>query len=214
VLAIVGGGLAAIGAFLPWVTATAAFVGTVTRSGMEGGDGPIFLGVGILVAALGLWAVLDHPTAAPILLILAGVAIVGLTVPEYIEVNERVGGLDSDFATASVGAGIWALFAGGVATGLAGLILIGQMTPPPVPALPASVTGIAPPPGPGAVRTCPYCREAMQRDASVCPHCRRESQAWTYEEGRWWTTDPSGARVWLDERKSTWHQEPEASPPG
>jgi hypothetical protein len=41
----------------------------------------------------------------------------------------------------------------------------------------------APPPGPGVVRECPYCKEPMRRDASVCPHCRRGSPAWEYRDG-------------------------------
>jgi len=36
-----------------------------------------------------------------------------------------------------------------------------------------------------ATRECPFCKEEMRRDASVCPHCRRDSEAWIYEEGQW-----------------------------
>jgi hypothetical protein len=77
ILAIVGGGLIVLGAFLPWVKATAAFVGTITRSGMEGGDGPIFLAAGFVIAGIGLWCVLARPTLAPALLILGGLAVGG-----------------------------------------------------------------------------------------------------------------------------------------
>jgi hypothetical protein len=169
------------------------------------------LGVGVLIGALGLWAILDHPSAAPVLLILAGVAVVALAALEYLDVNERVEAVTSEFATASVGAGIYALFAGGLASGIAGIVLVGQMTPPPAALLSSTVTGIAPPPGPGAIRICPQCRETMQRDASVCPHCRRESKAWTYEGGRWWTTDSAGTRLWLEERHGTWLHQPDAA---
>jgi hypothetical protein len=81
----VGGALIAIGAFLPWVKAIAAFVGTITRSGMEGGDGPIFLIVGIIIAAVGLWSLMARPTMAPGLLILGGLAVGGLAFMEYTE---------------------------------------------------------------------------------------------------------------------------------
>jgi integrase len=48
----VGGALAVVGSFLPWITATAAFLGTITRSGLDGrGDGMVTL-VGGLVAVL------------------------------------------------------------------------------------------------------------------------------------------------------------------
>ena len=38
-----GGLLIVLGSFLPWLTATAPFVGTISRNGMEGGDGIITL---------------------------------------------------------------------------------------------------------------------------------------------------------------------------
>lgn len=37
----------------------------------------------------------------------------------------------------------------------------------------------------GPVRECPHCKEQMRRDASVCPHCQRDSDAWVFHEGRW-----------------------------
>src|SRR5262249_7883847 len=37
-----------------------------------------------------------------------------------------------------------------------------------------------------ARRECPFCKEHMRRDASVCPHCRRESEPWTFNGDRWW----------------------------
>jgi hypothetical protein len=162
VLAILAGALIVLGAFLPWVKATAVFVGTITRSGMEGGDGPIFLGAGIVIAALGLWSVMGRPAAAPVLLILGGLAVGGLTLLEYNDVSERVGGLGSDLATASVGAGIWSLFAGATASLVAGLILVGQMTATPV--RPDAAVPSAPPTpatGLGAVRECPHCKLAL-----------------------------------------------------
>lgn len=214
VLAIIGGGLIALGAFLPWIKATAPFVGTITRSGMEGGDGPIFLGAGLVIAALGLWSVIGRPSSAPVLLILAGLVLGGFALLDYNEVSGRVGGLGSDLATASVGAGIWSLFAGAAASVVAGLMLLGQMHPtanaPPALTLPATPTTA--PTGLGALRECPHCKEAMRRDASVCPHCRRESEAWEYD-GRWWTRDPSGARVWFHEDERQWRLEAEDDEP-
>lgn len=75
------------------------------------------------------------------------------------------------------------------------------------PASPAAGTPWrSPPPGPGVVRECPHCKEPMRRDASICPHCRRESRAWTYRDGRWWTVDPEGTDVWYDEALGIWHR--------
>jgi hypothetical protein len=36
-----------------------------------------------------------------------------------------------------------------------------------------------------ATRECPFCKEEMRRDATVCRHCGRDSEAWIYEDGRW-----------------------------
>jgi hypothetical protein len=35
-------------------------------------------------------------------------------------------------------------------------------------------------------RACPFCKENMRWDASVCPHCRHESDPWTLHQGYWW----------------------------
>jgi hypothetical protein len=67
----------------------------------------------------------------------------------------------------------------------------------------------APPPGPGVVRECPFCKEAMRRDALVCPHCRRESKAWNYREGRWWATNDAEENVWFDEVVHVWRDKDE-----
>ena len=56
-----------------------------------------------------------------------------------------------------------------------------------------------------SMRECPSCKEQMRRDASVCPHCRRESPAWTFHEGKWWTKGRDGQDwFWLDAKKGTW----------
>lgn len=70
--------------------------------------------------------------------------------------------------------------------------------------------GLAPPPGPGVVRECPHCKEPMRRDASVCPHCRRESDPWEYREGLWWLHTEQGA-VWLHESSQTWRSADEVA---
>lgn len=72
----------------------------------------------------------------------------------------------------------------------------------------------APPPGPGVVRECPFCKEAMRRDAFVCPHCRRESKSWNYYEGRWWTTNEAKDDVWYDEVAHVWRGKDEPAVTG
>lgn len=52
-------------------------------------------------------------------------------------------------------------------------------------------------------RECPHCKEAMKRDASVCPHCQRDSQPWKWENGYWWARRDE-QWLYLDERKNEW----------
>ncbi len=138
-LAIAGGLLTAAGAFLPWVSAGLPFLGRIiTKSGMEDGDGVIFLGAGLIIAAVGLWSLLGRPTFSPFLLIGGGLAVGLGAFAEYRDVSDRVpeverlGGGAVDVA---VGGGIWAIFAGAALAVVAGLVLVGQMkpsTPPPL----------------------------------------------------------------------------------
>ena len=120
-------------------------------------------------------------------------------------------------------------FAWGFVLGLIGLIVVAATKPkpraaaslptgpplaPPAPS-PAPPAGSPPAPAPGgdgvtggppkAVRECPHCKEAMRRDASVCPHCRRDSDAWRYWEGHWWS--PAGTPpLWYDDRTAGWRE--------
>jgi Superinfection immunity protein len=52
-------------------------------------------------------------------------------------------------------------------------------------------------------RECPFCKEEMRRDASVCPHCRRESAAWKLNDGVWWT-QVDGVWYQLNEANREW----------
>ena len=55
-------------------------------------------------------------------------------------------------------------------------------------------------------RECPFCKSNIRADASVCPYCRRESQAWRLHEGHWWTRDDAGQDWWLDDAANRWVQ--------
>lgn len=57
--------------------------------------------------------------------------------------------------------------------------------------------------GQRATRECPHCKEAMRRDASVCPHCQRNSEPWIFHENRWWVKRESGD-YFLDEKTGNW----------
>jgi len=139
ILAIIGGLLLVVSAFLPWVKIGPGFVVNPppvsswdTVSGVDGhewflvGDDGIFVLIGgVLIAALGLWTILSRPKAAPIILILSGLAFGLLGRFEYDSIGHSVP--CCDFFTIHVGEGIWWIYAGAAATLVAGLILDGQM---------------------------------------------------------------------------------------
>ena len=135
VLAIIGGLLLAVSAFLPWVKIGPGLVATPppvsswdTVSGIDGhewflvgDDGIFFLIGGVLIAALGLWTILSRPKAAPIVLILSGLAFGLLGWFEFDSIGHSVP--CCDFFTVHMGEAIWWIYAGATATFLAGLVL-------------------------------------------------------------------------------------------
>jgi hypothetical protein len=128
VTAMLGGLLICFGSFLPWLTVTAPLVGTISRSGMDGGgDGTITLALGcitILLAVVGF-------TAKPKLLrlsILTGAVAGIVAVAAYQQVQDRIAkaqeaaGEVAGMLSASVGAGIWALLIGAVLAVVGGFL--------------------------------------------------------------------------------------------
>ena len=59
-------------------------------------------------------------------------------------------------------------------------------------------------------RECPFCKEGIRGDASVCSHCQRESSPWAWNDNHWWKLDTDGRWVWLDESHRQWKQAGEA----
>jgi hypothetical protein len=104
VLAITGGLLLAVSAFRPWIRSTPGLEADPTRpmdtvSGMDGGDGIFFLAGGVLIAALGLLTTLSRPRAAPILLILNGLAFGLFGLLEYNSIRDSIRATLSTVAT-------------------------------------------------------------------------------------------------------------------
>ena len=56
------------------------------------------------------------------------------------------------------------------------------------------------------LRECPFCKEDIRRDVSVCPRCQRESPAWVWESGYWWFREESGAWLQLHEETGEWER--------
>jgi len=105
---LIAGALAVLGSFLPWITATAAFVGTLSRNGFDGGgDGIFTAALGIVIALLGI-ALLARSGRARTARIGAAVCAIVLgwvAATDIGSVNDRLKGLDSA-VSGSVGTGL------------------------------------------------------------------------------------------------------------
>ena len=90
ILVVIGGGLAVLGSFLPWISMTAPLVGSVTKSGIEGGgDGIVTLVVGLVVALLGVALVARSGSTPRAVLgtVLTSVVLGGLAFYDMADVN-------------------------------------------------------------------------------------------------------------------------------
>jgi hypothetical protein len=120
----IAGGLAVLGSFLPWITATAAFVGTIGRSGLDGGgDGIITIALGIVIALLGiaLLARSGRPQPARIGAAICGLILLVVAYLDIQDVNERLADLEAG-VIGSVGMGLIIIAFAGVLAMLGALV--------------------------------------------------------------------------------------------
>ena len=62
-------------------------------------------------------------------------------------------------------------------------------------------------------RSCPNCLRSMDREATICPHCRSESPPWIRHAGFWWAEATTSDRwQWLDESTRVFRWYPEGTP--
>lgn len=109
ILGMVGGGLAVVGALLPWATVATAF-GSVSATGIDG-DGKFALGLGAVIA---LAAFIRYGSGGKRgIIALLGIVTLVLAAFEYQSVSARI---DPTAAFhESVGAGLYLVFLGGAA---------------------------------------------------------------------------------------------------
>lgn len=121
-LAFAGALATVAGSFMAWVKVTAPFVGTVSMSGTDGGDGYFTILLGLAAGVLAwLWG--DRRTPRPEWLLGVGVVIVAFTLYEWIDISGELRDLRADFAHGSVAAGLFFLLVGGVLVSLGGELL-------------------------------------------------------------------------------------------
>ena len=198
-LTIAGGTLIAIGSFLPWVSATSGF-GSISKSGLEGGDGVITLLLGAVLAVIGISRFGGSQTsrAAGITEVFAILICGGVLVYDYVDVSGRSSEFSNDFVAVSVGPGLYAIGIG-LLLAIGGGVQWGKRDTTTSPGIRSTSQ-----PDPTSHRECPHCKEAMRRDASVCPHCQRESAPWILHEGRWWAKGDDGKDYYIDGATGQW----------
>jgi hypothetical protein len=128
--------MVAIGAFLPWLTATAPFVGTISRSLMSGADGVVLVAVGVLGGFCGLALLLPGSAKAARVFAIVSLLLVllalGTVVVDYGDVSGRVANAmaSSSFISAEVGPGPYVAGIGILAWVVGGLMaLFGRHSP-------------------------------------------------------------------------------------
>jgi hypothetical protein len=126
-MTVLGGLLIVLGSFLPWLSFTAPFVGTVTRNGMEGGDGIITLILEVVTILIGVTQF--TATRLPAFLhrssIVTGAITGVVAVFDYLEVQRRIEDAkeQSELIAASIGAGIWTLIVGAILAVVGGVLI-------------------------------------------------------------------------------------------
>lgn len=120
ILVIVGGAMMVVGSFMPWISARTG-LGSISVAGTDG-DGVVTLLLGGAAALIAL-VHLDRPIAGLLRggIFLAGAIGVVVAVIDYGAASERISGIDSAAVAASVGAGLYIVGLGSVATAFGGL---------------------------------------------------------------------------------------------
>jgi hypothetical protein len=125
-----GGLLMIFGSFLPWLTVTAPLIGTISRSGLDGGgDGVITLALGIVTVLIGMARLMaaTMPTLLYRASIITGLVAGATAIYANSQVQDRIAqakdaaGEFAGLLVANTGAGLWTLGIG------AALAIIGGM---------------------------------------------------------------------------------------
>lgn len=121
---MIGGGTALIlGSFLPWIKASAPFVGTITKAGTDGGgDGWIVVACGVVAIVLGVNAINGPQWASRAAIVFAVLTaiVVGY---EFVQVHDRLDSVRGEsLIQADYGVGLFLCAAGAVAVFVGGML--------------------------------------------------------------------------------------------
>jgi hypothetical protein len=122
----IGAGVAAIiAAFLPWITVSAPFYGSISRSGIDnGGDGTITAVLGLVVVIVALTCRRFSDRVVGIVVICLGVAVGAIGAWDWHNLNDKIhlATSQSNLIAASVGVGLYVTIAAAIAAVVAGVL--------------------------------------------------------------------------------------------
>jgi len=121
---VAAGAAAVLGSFLPWITVTAPFVGTMSVTGTDsrGGDGWITVGIGLALVFLGILLLRGHQFRVAVTIV--SVALFGVAAYEVLNLANKMADAqqESDMVVATIGNGLWLVLGAGI-TAAIGMIL-------------------------------------------------------------------------------------------
>ncbi len=117
ILGLVGGGLVLLGSFMPWASIASGF-GSVGIAGTEG-DGKITLFLGVVLVVFGVISLTSGRRLA-LLQVLASLGAGVIAVIDLVNAFSRVASVNNGFVHASVGAGLYLVLAGAIASAVGG----------------------------------------------------------------------------------------------
>ncbi len=109
--ALVGAAVALAGSFLPWVSVISAF-GSIDVGGFDAGDGKITAGAALAAGLLGYLGLTTRDNRQVLAALVAALVGLGVAIYDFVNVGSKVSSVNSEYARASVGYGLYACLAG------------------------------------------------------------------------------------------------------
>ena len=157
VIIVIGGSLAALGSFLPWLSASAPLVGTVTKSGLDGGgDGIITLILGVILALAGVAHVAQagpaRVAAAAAFFVSLGLGLIAFKGLADVSVRETLmrvqlaleDNMFADAVSVSAGMGLYVVIIGAVFGVVGAVVALRTQRSPSAPSAPGPRLGTEP----------------------------------------------------------------------